>query len=75
MAKQSSKSFMAVVGNQTVDAYTKNEHGYNLLHQLINVGQLCVAKQLVTQGMDVNIKTTNEGMNAFQLVCIYLQKL
>ena len=56
MAKQSSKSFMASIDNQTVDAYAKNEHGYNLLHQLINKGQLGIAKQLVTQGMDVNIR-------------------
>jgi len=75
MAKQSSKSFMASIDNQTVDAYAKNEHGYNLLHQLINNGKLGIAKQLVTQGMDVNIKTTNEGMNAFQLVCNLFAKV
>ncbi len=75
MAKQSSPSFMVHISDHAVDAYATNENGYNLLHQLINTGQLGLAKQLVTQGMDVNIKTVNEGMNAFQLVCNLFKKV
>ena len=40
MAKQSSKSFMASIGNQTVDAYTKNEHGYNLITSINKQGSI-----------------------------------
>lgn len=73
MAKQialhEKASFWVEHNGNIVDAYTKNENGYNLLHQLIIGGRLGRAKTLVTQGIDVNIKTTNEGMNSFQLLC------